>query len=207
MKAFVPASNRGSSNMPKTPLWKATAGLAALGRDELADLLLEELARLRADVELLIARLKRLDDAAVSPARNRPAGRTRCPAAAGLRPSAWPARSARAECSTACPRGPDLRPRRGRSRCPSSSRVGLLQRHRQRAGGEDRADRAAGDHRFQVVELVDLEAAEDDQLRLQALLHRAVRTRRRRTCRAPRGPSPAARSCSTHRGCRPRGLR
>ena len=49
----------------------------------------------------------------------------------------------------------------------------LAERHGERAGGEHLADLAAVDHRFQVVELVDLEAAEDDQLRVEAAHHRA----------------------------------
>ena len=40
----------------------------------------------------------------------------------------------------------------------------LADRHRQRAGREDLLDRAAGDHRLHVVELVDLDAREDAQL-------------------------------------------
>ena len=51
----------------------------------------------------------------------------------------------------------------------------LADRHGERAGGEDLLDRAAGDHRLHVVELVDLDAAEDGQIGLQALLHRPVK--------------------------------
>src|SRR5205085_1767115 len=52
-------------------------------------------------------------------------------------------------------------------------RVGLREGHRQRAGTEDRTNRAAGDHRIEVVELVDLDAAKDNELRLETLLYRA----------------------------------
>ena len=73
--------------------------------------------------------------------------------------------------------GPDLRPRRGRTSCRRARPAAFLQRHRQRAGGEHAADLAAVDHRFEVVELVDLEAAEDDELRLEAAASSGRRTR------------------------------
>ena len=66
---------------------------------------------------------------------------------------------------------------------------GLLERHRQRAGREHAADLAAVDHRFQVVELVDLEAAEDHELGVRGTASSGRRTRWRRSCRARRVPS------------------
>ena len=51
---------------------------------------------------------------------------------------------------------------------------GLFQRHGQRAGGDHLANLAAVDHRLQVVELVDLQAAENDHLGVQAFLQVAV---------------------------------
>ena len=53
-------------------------------------------------------------------------------------------------------------------------RGGFSQGHRQRPGHKHPADRAAVDHGLQVVELVDLQAAEDDQLCLDAAAHRPV---------------------------------
>ena len=73
------------------------------------------------DVELLIAGLQRLDDALVAQLEIDGQHEFNPLLFAGLRPSAWPARSARAECSTACPCGPDLRSRPGKSPCRRAS--------------------------------------------------------------------------------------
>ena len=161
----------------------------------------------RADVELLIARAELVDDAAVLRARNRPAARTRCPSCGRRRSSAWPARCARAGCSTACRCGPGLRPRPGRTRLPSSSAAAFFSAMASEPAANTRrilprsiiASRSSSLSIFRPLKI--------DQLRVQAAHQRAVELARPRTCPGRRGPSPPARRRWRRRGCRPRGPR
>ena len=187
-------------------MWKATAGWPRLCVDEFADFLLEERERLGADVELLIGGLERFDDALVAELEIDGQDELDAVRFAGLdHPLGLLDALGRDVVGLVLVGG--VFGDAEAEVLAGEQGVGLFEGHGERAGAEDRADRAAGDHRFEVVELVDLDAAEDDELGLEALLHRAFELAGDVVAEGDALHRQRERSCWRRRGCRRRGLR